>query len=341
MDGKVLGLNSDHDQVLFCHDRASGLQAIVAMHDTSKGLTMGGTRMRPYASVEAALHDVLSLSRHMTFKAACAGLPIGGAKGVIIGYPGLKTPDLLTRYARFINQLEGLFVTGQDLSLTQDDVVHLKKTTPFVVGIKEGCFGPSPMAALGVFAGVRAAMKHLAGAKSLSGVTVAIQGVGATGEELCRLVNEDGGSTVVCDVDPARAERMRVLYGSRVVAPDEILGVHADVLSPCATGGVLGAAEIEALQVRAVVGAANNQLREEEEDAKRLKRRGIVYGPDFVVNAGGLIEVYSERGEYSRQAVDAKVRAIGDTLCRILQAADADDVSALEATRKLFLAGYN
>ncbi len=337
MDELLKGLAAEHDQVLFCHDRESGLTACVALHDTSSGLAMGGTRMRPYPNLAAAMRDVVKLSRAMSFKAACARLPIGGAKGAIIGQPGSMTEAKLRRYAKFVDQLGGLFVTGQDMNLTVRDVDFLRGHTAHIAGYDTRCAGPVSMTALGVFYGIKAAVKQRFGSDSVEGHRIAVQGVGQTGQELCRLLDMDGADLVVSDVDPAKTELMRARHAATVVPLDEIAGVDAEVFSPCAMGEALHRGVIQSMKAKVVAGSANNQLTDEEDDSFHLAERGILYCPDFVINGGGLIEVYHESRGYDLTAVTKKVRGIGQTLTDVFQKAQADQVTPLEATRRLFL----
>lgn len=337
MDDLLKGLAAEHDQVLFCHDRESGLTACVALHDTSHGLAMGGTRMRPYANLGAAMRDAVNLSRAMSFKAACAGLPIGGAKGAIIGAPGALTDAKLRRYAQFVDQLGGLFVTGQDMNLTMRDVDFLRGHTTHIAGYDSRCAGPVAMTALGVYSGIKAAVKERFGSDSVEGHTVAVQGVGQTGQELCRLLDMDGAELIVSDLDPAKAELMRARHGAIVVPFEEVARAQVDVFSPCAMGGALDREVIQGLRAKVVAGSANNQLADEEDDALHLAERGILYCPDFVINAGGLIEVYHESRGYDLTAVTKKVRGIGRTLTGIFERAKVDRSTTLEATRELHL----
>lgn len=326
---------ADHDQVLFCQDRSTGLKAFIALHDLSLGLAMGGTRLRPYASLRSALDDALRLSRHMSLKAKCAGLPIGGAKGVIVGDPARKSPELLASYASFVDRLGGLFVTGQDMNLSRADVEYLSSRTPFIAGVREDCPDPSRMTALGVFSGIRAALAFVYGDSSLRGRTVAVQGVGATGQELCRLLALAGAGLVVCDLNPERAAAMRELYDARVVEPGEILQCAADVLAPCASGGVIDEEVAGRLQFAIVAGSANNQLVQEDRDAALLRDRGILYCPDFVINGGGLIEVFHQGGRYDERVVATQVEGIGETLRRIFVAAEAESQSTLHVVKSM------
>lgn len=339
MDTTLLEMGSAHDQVLFCSDRATGLKAFIALHDTSKGLAMGGTRMRPYATMKDALADALSLSRHMSYKARSAGIPIGGAKGVIIGDPGAKTPELLEGYAKFVGRLEGLFVTGQDMNMTREDIWYLRERTPHMVGIDASRPGPSAMAAYGVYHGLKAAVEFQSGKASVRGVRVAVQGVGSAGMELCRLLHADGARLVVSDVSQDKVNEARDLYDADVLNPDQILKCQADVFAPSAAGGAIDMDAVRTMHFGIVAGIANNQLVDEMRGAEELRARGILYCPDFVINAGGLLEVYGEKIGQSPETTKAAVERIGDRIKDILTLSARDGICSITAAHRLYSGG--
>lgn len=308
-----------HEQVLFYRDRPSGLKAIVAIHDATPGTAMGATRLWPYASEAAALHDVLRLSRGMTYKAACANIPVGGAKAVIIADPADKSNELLRAYGRFVESLQGRFVTGQDVNLTADDVRQIQTETQHVVGGQERCGGPIAATALGVLLGIQAAVEYQLECSELKGLKVAVQGLGNVGSALCEHLHEHGAKLYVTDIDSDRVDSMVARYGAVAVAPDDIYAQPVDVFSPCAMGGVLNERTIGKLKASVVAGSANNQLAEEQRDSQLLNQQGILYCPDYVINAGGLINVYHEKIGYDEVAAFRHVQGIYSTLMQIFQ----------------------
>ncbi len=316
----------DHERVLHWADRASGLRAIIAIHRVRNGRAVGGCRVRDYASDEEALTDVLRLSRGMTYKTALAGLPYGGAKAVIIGRPG---PEGLRAFGRAVDSLGGVYVTAEDVGMGQPDLVVVKQETPWVLGADDVGGVAAPFTALGVFHALRGALRHLD--LPLAGLTVAVQGAGAVGSGLCALLRDAGAQLVVADVDPARAA---AVPGARVVEPEAIHAVEADVFAPCALGGVLDERTIPELRARVVAGAANNQLATPEDDA-RLAARGITYVPDFLASAGGVTNGVSELDGYDRADVEARIERIADTAQRVLGEAQRRGIPTGEAAEEL------
>ena len=323
-----------HEQVLFCHDPEQNLKAIIAIHDASLGSAMGATRLRPYASEADALRDVLRLSRGMTYKAACANIPVGGAKAVIIADPKDKTSELLRAYGRFVDRLNGRFVTGQDVNLCADDVREICRETKYVVGTSEESGGPALITAYGVLYGIKAAVEFRL-PKRLSELKVAVQGLGNVGSNLCKLLSEEGATLFVSDIDPERAAEMKRLYGATVVALDEIYSLDVDVYSPCALGATLNDSTIPLLKASIVAGSANNQLENEQIHSKLLKSKGILYCPDYVINAGGLINVYNEMIGYDEDKAFKQLNGIYDTLLEIFNIAKQQDITNFEAAQKL------
>ena len=314
-----------YERVLRCADAASGLRALIAIHDTTLGPALGGCRMWRYADEEAALADVLRLARGMTRKAAVAGLALGGGKAVILGDPARnKTPALLRAFGRAVESLGGAYVTGEDIGTSVEDMGIVRGETRHAGGLADASGDPSPVTAAGVRHGVRTAVERRFGAASLAGVTVAVQGLGHVGYNLCRLLHEDGARLVVADPAARRAARAADEFGAAVVAPEAILDADADVFAPCALGGVIDAGAPGRLKARVVAGAANNQLADAAA-GEALRRRGILYAPDYVINAGGLINVSWEvlrRGEaYDRASALAEVAAIGPRLEAIFERA--------------------
>jgi leucine dehydrogenase len=318
----------DHEQVLFFYDRPSGLRAIVALHDTTLGPAVGGCRFWPYASEVDALTDVLRLSKGMTYKAAMADLPFGGGKTVIIGDPRTMRSEALFRaLGRSIHSLTGAYYTGEDVGTNPHDMDWAGQETPYVLGRSQGGSGdPSPVTARGVLLGIRAAVRHRFGRDDLGGVRVAIQGTGHVGGNLARLLAAEGAQLTVADVDSERAARLARQLGARQVGCDEILGVDAEVLAPCALGGVIDDHNLPRLSCDIVAGAANNQLSEPRHGAA-LHERGILYAPDYVTNAGGLINIAQELrpGGYDRARALAHVAAIETTLAEIFDRSERED----------------
>ena len=323
-----------HEQVLFCHDPERNLKAIVAIHDASLGSAMGATRLWPYASEADALQDVLRLSRGMTYKAACANIPVGGGKAVIIADPKDKTSELLRAYGSFIDRLNGRFITGQDVNLSPNDVREICKETKYVVGMSEKSGGPAPITAEGVLYGIKAANEFRL-QKRIGELKVAVQGLGNVGSYLCKLLHERGATLFVTDIDREKTAEVKRLYGATVVEPNEIYSLDVDVFSPCALGATLNDSTIPLLKASIVAGCANNQLANEQRDSKLLKSKGILYCPDYVINAGGLINVYNEMIGYEEDKAFKQLSGIYDTLLEIFNIAKERDITNFEAAQKL------
>lgn len=323
----ALGAYDGHERVWLGRDAARGLTAIVAVHSTVLGPALGGTRIWPHESFEAALTDALRLSRGMTDKAAVAGLPLGGGKAVIMADPGKdKTPELLGAYAEMLTALAGQYYTAEDVGMTLADADFLGQRAPNVAGTTRGGSGdPSPYTARGVFLGLKEALRRRRGSASVAGLTVAVQGLGSVGRTLAAALHGEGARLIVADLDDARAEKAAAMFGAVVTAPDRIHAADAEVYAPCALGGVLSEKTIPEIRATIVAGAANNQLATAE-DAGRLAARGVLHAPDFVINAGGLINVAAEvlSGGYDRAAVTEKVEAIPATLAAIFDRSQAE-----------------
>ena len=313
-----------HEQVWLGRDTERGLEAIVAVHTTVLGPALGGTRIWPHVTFAAGVTDALRLSRGMSFKSAIAGLALGGGKAVIIADPKRdKTPAMLEAYAEMLNALVGQYITAEDVGMTLADADFLAERTPNVSGTTRGGSGnPSPFTALGTFLGLKAALRHRTGSDDLKGIRVAIQGLGSVGLGLANRLHAEGAKLIVSDLDPVRTERAAEELGATVVEGQEIIAADVDVFAPCALGGVLSAATIPLLQAKIVAGAANNQLATVS-DGERLRERNILYAPDYVINAGGVINVAAEigSGRYSLDDVMARVSQIPSTLTRIFERA--------------------
>jgi leucine dehydrogenase len=312
-----------HEEVRLVQDRASGLRAVIAIHDTSLGPAVGGTRMRVYPSLDEAAIDAMHLARGMTYKAAMAGLRCGGGKAVILADPARdKTPALLEAYARAVDAMGGRFYTGCDMGVTVDDLVFMRAFTPHLGHTgAEGGLDTSDLAALGTFVSIEAVARALGA--PLAGLHVAIQGLGQVGSRVARRLGEAGARLTVTDVEGGRVAGAREELRAEVVPPEAIYDVACDVFSPNAGGAVLSAATIPRLRCRAVVGAANQQLATAA-DGDRLHARGVLYAPDYVVNAGGLVSILWERGETDLEGVVARTEAIGETLSQVLERARRD-----------------
>ena len=327
-----------HETVTLCHDRATGMRAIIALHDTTLGPGLGGTRFRPYASEAEALTDVLRLSRGMTYKNAAAGLDLGGGKAVLLGDPRTdRTVGLLEAYGRAVHRLGGAYLTAEDVGTTQADMDVLKSVTPYVTGATGGSGDPSPATAWGVFHAVRAALSFLGDdVDRLEGRHVVVVGVGKVGGALVGHLLAAGAQVTVSDIDPVRVAEIGVRLGVGIVGVDEAHRVPCDVLSPCALGAGLHERTIPELACRAVVGAANNQLAEPE-DADRLADAGVLYAPDFVVNAGGVINIAEELspGGYDQARARVAVERIAGNLTRVLEVARDEAITTELAAERV------
>lgn len=320
-----------HEAVHYYCDEVSGLQAIIAQHSTHLGPAAGGVRFWRYNDIERATTDALRLSRGMSYKNAMAGLPMGGGKAVIIDR-GEKTPQLLAAFALAVEGLGGGYVTAQDVGMSAEDIQSIARTTRHVSGLPasagEAGGDPGPSTALGVYLGVKAAVRRATGADSVRGVHVAIQGVGSVGGGLARLLAADGARLTLADVDEQRASALARELGATTVPTDEILAIEADVISPCALGAILTETSIAALKTGIIAGGANNQLATAE-DGDRLQARDILYAPDYVINAGGIINVALEYlGSASRAEVEARIHRIPEQLELIWTESKADGLAA-------------
>jgi leucine dehydrogenase len=316
-----------HEQIWLGRDIARGLTAIVAIHSTVLGPALGGTRVWPHETFEATLIDALRLSRGMTYKAAVAGVPFGGGKAVIMADPKIgKTQALLEAYADMLGALDGQFYTGEDVGFTLADADFLRSHTPNVTGTTIGGSGnPSPVTAHGVFLGLKAALAHRKGSDRLSGIRVAVQGLGSVGWSLCQRLHAEGALLTVADIDGAKVAQAKAEFGAASVAPENIVQAEADIFAPCALGNALTQAAIPTLKATVVAGSANNQL-ETHGCARLLMQRGVLYAPDYVINAGGMINVAAELapGGYDRGAAMARVSEIPKTLTSIFRRSDAE-----------------
>jgi len=337
----------DHERVIFCRDAATGLKAIIAIHSTALGPAAGGCRLWEYASDDAALHDVLRLSQGMSYKNAMAGLEFGGGKAVILKTADFRASDaLFERFGDCVDELNGRYITAEDVGMTVNIMQTIARRTRYVSGLpkKAGMAGgdPSPITAFGVFTGIEAAVRFRLSRESVSGLTVAVQGVGNVGYNLCRYLADAGAKLVVADMDPSRVATVCREFGAVSVGLDEILFQKVDVVSPCALGAIINEQSIPRLQTTIVAGAANNQL-ETRADGQRLMDSGILYAPDYVINGGGIVNVACEyHGQGNDETVMQLVAAIGPRLTRIFEQAQATgrptNLIADEQARKIIAA---
>jgi len=327
-----------HEQVMFCHDAESGLDSIIAIHDTTLGPALGGTRMWPYRSTHEALVDVLRLSEGMTYKAAVADLELGGGKAVIIGDSKRdKTPELLRAHGRFVDTLGGRYITAEDVGIGVEDMEYVYEETRHVTGIRsspQGSGDPSPVTAYGVYNGIKASCLRKIGSDDLKGIKVAVQGAGHVGYYLCEGLAADGAVITICDIDEERVQKVVDDFGAAPVEPDAIYDVECDVFAPCALGAIINDATLRRLRCQIVAGGANNQL-EENRHGDALDAKGILYAPDYVINAGGLINVYGEIVGYGLETAKKKAHGIYATLLSIYEIAAEEGIPTYRAADRL------
>jgi leucine dehydrogenase len=328
-----------HEQVVFCSDPKAGLNAIIAIHNTSLGPALGGARMWTYANTEEALRDVLRLSRGMTYKAAIAGLNLGGGKAVIIGDPNKdKTEGLFRTYGRFVEGLGGRYITAEDVGTTVREMEWVRMETKYVTGISRALGGsgdPSPVTALGVFVGMKACCKEAFGSDSLAGKTVIVQGAGNVASYLCSHLARERAKIVVTDIFEAKARKLAKSVKAKYVKPERIYSVRGDVFAPCALGGILNDETIPQLKVRIVAGGANNQLLDEKKHMGMLMERGILYAPDYAINAGGLMNVANELEGYQEERALKQAEGIYDILHAIFALVKKENIPTSVAANKL------
>lgn len=327
-----------HEQVVFCSDPKSGLKAIIGIHDTTLGPALGGTRMWNYASDAEAITDVLRLSRGMTYKAAVAGLNLGGGKAVIIGDAKTQKSEALWRsYGRFVETLRGRYITAEDVNTSVADMEYIRMETRFVTGVagSGGSGDPSPYTALGVYCGMKASAKAQYGNDSLAGKRVVVQGAGNVAKHLVGHLVQEGATVFVTDIFEDKARAVCAEYGATYITPNEVYGFDCDIFSPNALGAIINDDTISQLKCAVVAGGANNQLKDEKVHGEALKARNIIYAPDYVINAGGLINVCSEIENWGREQVKRKVEGIYDTLIKIYDTAKTHNIVSVEASNKI------
>ena len=337
----------NHEQVVYCSDKASGLKAIIAVHSTALGPAAGGCRFWDYASDEAALKDVLRLSKGMTYKNAMAGLKLGGGKGVIIGDPkSLKSDDLFKAFGTAVNNLNGRYYTAEDVNITTGDIAIVNQSTEFVSGLEGKSGNPGPFTALGTFLGIKAAVKFKLGKDDLTGIKVAVQGLGSVGYSLCEKLHNAGAELIVTDINQVALDKAATELNATVVGLDEIYSQDVDVFSPCALGASIDDNSIAQLKAVIIAGCANNQLAEARHD-QILLEKGILYAPDYVINAGGIInvalEIYPE--PYCADSATKLVENIYHTLMNVFETAAAQNMPtgliADQMARDIIAKGHN
>lgn len=318
-----------HEQVTHFHDEETGLRAIIALHDTTLGPGLGGTRMLPYETHADALEDVLRLSRGMTYKAAAADLDLGGGKAVIVGNPNEKTEDMMRAYGRAVERLGGHYITSVDMNTTTNDMDAINEKTGHVTGLNDGLGDPSPVTAEGVFSSIEACAEAMYGRTDLSGRTVAIQGLGKVGRRLAEQLLKAGATVKVTDVNEAAVDAVGEEYDVETIAPGDIYSEPCDIFTPCAIGGVINDDTIPQLECDIVAGAANNIL-EHRRHAQALHDHDILYAPDYVINAGGLITVATEYFGGTKEDALSEAAAIGPRLAEFIERSEDRDVPVLE-----------
>ncbi|WP_077618729.1 branched-chain amino acid dehydrogenase [Bacillus sinesaloumensis] len=328
----------DYEQLVFCQDKQSGLKAIIAIHDTTLGPALGGTRMWTYASEEDAIEDALRLAKGMTYKNAAAGLNLGGGKTVIIGDPRKdKNEEMFRAFGRYIQGLNGRYITAEDVGTTVADMDIIHEETDFVTGISPA-FGssgnPSPVTAFGVYRGMKAAAKEAFGTDSLEGKVVAVQGVGNVAYTLCKYLHEEGASLIVTDINKDAVDRAVRDFGAKAVDPNEIYSVECDIYAPCALGATVNDETIPQLKAKVIAGSANNQLKESRH-GDIIHELGIVYAPDYVINAGGVINVADELYGYNQERALKKVESLYDTIEKVIEIAKRDGIPTYQAADRL------
>lgn len=336
-EGSIFGqiTQMDHEQLVICHDEATGLKALIGIHNTTLGSALGGTRMWPYATEEEAITDVLRLSRGMTFKNALAGLNLGGGKAVIIGNPKLKNEAFLRRFGRFVQSLGGRYVTAEDVNMKTSDMEYIGMETKHVTGlpeIKGGGGDPSPVTAFGTYMGMKAAANKAFGSDSLEGKKICVQGVGQVGQYLIKHLVKEGAEVMITDIFEDKLKSVAKETGAVAIDPNVIYDLDMDIYAPCALGATINDETIDRLKCAVIAGGANNQLKDEAKHGQILLEKGIIYAPDFLINAGGVINVGAEYfGGYNRDIVYKQTEKIYDTCLSILNKSEKEQIPAQQA----------
>ncbi len=330
---------NDHEQVVFCHDKDTGLKAIIGIHNTVLGPALGGTRMWKYANEWEALNDVLRLSRGMTYKSAISGLNLGGGKAVIIGDSKLdKTPEMITRFGQFVDSLSGKYITAEDVGTTTADMDLINDVTKHVTGISEsrgGSGNPSPVTAYGVYMGMKAAAMHQFGSNNLGGKKVLVQGTGHVGETLIDYLTKEGALVTISDINEARMEEVAIKYGASIYTGSDVYTADVDIYAPCALGATINDETIDKIRAKVIAGAANNQLAVEQVHGRILMEKGIAYAPDFLINAGGIINVYAEIVGYDKAEAMRRTENIYNTTLEIFSFAETNNITTHQAAMSI------
>lgn len=328
-----------HKKVVFCNDPDTGLKAIIAVHDTTLGPALGGTRMWSYVSEAEALEDVLRLSRGMTYKAAITGLNIGGGKAVIIGDSRKgKSEAMMRSYGRFIRNMNGEFITAEDLGTTTKDMEYIRMETEHVTGVPEslgGAGNPAPHTAKGVFLGIKACVKEVFGTDMLAGRSVVVQGIGNVGEHLVELLRAENVEVYISDINEERLQHVARTYKAKPIAADKIFGIDADIYAPCALGATVNDKTIPKMKFAIIAGSANNQLADELVHGQLLLEKGILFAPDYLINAGGLISCYSELTGYGKKRTIQLTENIYNATRDVIRMSKKDNISTILAANHI------
>ncbi len=329
----------NHEQIVFCNDKDTGLKAIIGIHNTILGPALGGTRMWKYANEWEALNDVLRLSRGMTFKAAITGLNLGGGKAVIIGDAKIdKSPEMIKKFGEYVGSLSGKYITAEDVGTTTQDMDLIRTVTQSVTGVSEsngGSGNPSPVTAYGVYMGIKAATMFKFGTDSLAGKTVLVQGIGHVGETLVGLLSKEGAIVQIDDLSRSRAEEVAKKYGAKIFEGADLYRADVDIYSPCALGATINDETVYKINAKIIAGAANNQLANDSVHGQILKDRNILYAPDFLINAGGIINVYREIAGYDQAEAMKRTENIYNTTLEICSFAQENDITTQEAAMSI------
>lgn len=330
---------NNHEQIVYCNDNATGLKAIIAIHNTVLGPSLGGTRMWNYNNEMEALTDVLRLSRGMTYKSSVAGLNLGGGKAVIIGdSKKIKNEALLRRFGKFVDSLGGKYITAEDVAMSSRDMEIIHMETEYVSGLPENMGGsgdPSPVTAYGVYVSMKASAKEVWGSDKLSGKKVLVQGIGHVGEVLVSHLTKDGAKVYINDISEERLKEVAAKYKAEVVSADKMFDLDIDVYAPCALGATVNDETLAKLKCKIICGAANNQLLNEKTHGEAVGKKGILYAPDFVVNAGGIINVYYELEGYNRERALGHAEKIYDTTFNLFQIAKKEGIPTYMAANRI------
>lgn len=326
----------NHEQLLFCNDNATGLKAIIAVHSTVLGPALGGTRMWMYNNELEALTDVLRLSRGMTYKNSISGLNLGGGKAVIIGdHRTMKSEALMRRFGKFVNSLAGKYITAEDVGIGTADMVYVNMETNHVVGLPGKSGDPSPVTAHGVYVGMKACAKEQFGSDSLAGKKIAVQGVGHVGEYLVKALALEGADIYVTDIHEPTLKRVASEYGAKIVGLNDIYDIDMDIYAPCALGATVNEDTLSRLKCSIIAGASNNQLMQEDIHGRLVMEKGIIYAPDFALNAGGVINCYSEVKGLSSQWAMSKAEEIYDTIGNIIKRSKSENIPSYQIANKM------